>query len=52
MTTTTLSPLEQQILRLRREGCDLLGCAQRLGLERIEVRRIEREALRKLRGAS
>lgn len=52
MTTTTLSPLEEQVLRLRREGCDLLGVSRRLGIERIEVRRIEREALRKLRGSA
>lgn len=50
--TTTLSPLEEQVLRLRREGCDLRGCARRLGIERIEVRRIERAALRKLRGSA
>jgi DNA-directed RNA polymerase sigma subunit (sigma70/sigma32) len=46
---TTLTPVEEQILRLRREGCDLLGTAKRLGLTRIEVRRIERKALAKLR---
>lgn len=46
---TNLTPVEEQILRLRREGCDLLGTARRLGLTRIEVRRIERKALAKLR---
>lgn len=50
--TTTLSPLEEQVLRLRRDGCDLRGTAARLGVTRIEVRRIEREALRKLRGSA
>lgn len=45
----TLTPLEEQVLRLRREGCDLLGTARRLGITRIETRRIERSALQKAR---
>lgn len=48
--TTTLSPLEEQVLRMRDEGWQPITCARVLGVTRIEVRRIERAALRKLRG--
>lgn len=47
-----LTRLEQSVLDLRFVYChDLLGTAARLALTRQDARRIEREALRKMREA-